>query len=253
MPGGGRLTIETASRPLTRAQLGANEAARPGRFVMIGVRDTGSGMSAQVKRRAFEPFFTTKPRGAGTGLGLSQVYGFAMQSLGHVRIDSRVGRGTAVELYLPTAAAEAERRTPPGPEHAAGGSGRTVLVVEDSSDVRAFAKAVLEEHGHRILEAADAEEALHRMRNHPEVDLVFTDVVIPGRRSGLDLARDLRRTRPDLPVVLTTGYTESLHDIEREGFALLLKPYRAGQLTRTLEQVASAKPAAEARATATRT
>jgi PAS domain S-box-containing protein len=245
MPGGGTLTIETASRPLTRTQLGANEAARPGRFVMIAVRDTGSGMTAQVKRRAFEPFFTTKPRGAGTGLGLSQVYGFAMQSLGHVRIDSRVGRGTAIELYLPVAAGAAKRRAPPQREPAVRGDKRTVLVVEDSGDVRAFAKAVLEEHGHRIVEAGDAEEAIRRMHSHPEVDLVFTDVVMPGRLSGLDLARDLRRRRPELPVVLTTGYTESLRDIEREGFTLLLKPYRPSQLTQAVEQAASARAAAE--------
>lgn len=237
----GTLTIETRRRRLTRAQLGSQSAAVPGPFVAVAVRDTGTGMTAQVRRRAFEPFFTTKARGQGTGLGLSQVYGFVMQSLGHIRIESRPGRGSTVELYLPTTALAADRPSP----SAAGTAGEPrgkILVVEDNAEVREFACSVLQERGYETAAAGDAGEALHRLRDDPDIDLVFSDIVMPGRRNGLDLARELRRSRPELPVILTTGYSESLHDVESEKFPLLLKPYRPGQLAQAMEDALGAKP-----------
>jgi PAS domain S-box-containing protein len=244
MPKGGTITIETRARRLARAELGPRSLAHPGRFIMMAIRDTGVGMTAEVKRRIFEPFFTTKPRGQGTGLGLSQVYGFVTQSLGHIRVQSRVGAGTTVELYLPATSAALERAATPAAGEARAGRGRgTVLVVEDSEPVRSFAVAVLQEEGYRVIEAVDAEEALRHLRDHAEIELVFSDVVMPGRRNGLELARRLRRSRPELPVILTTGYSESLADIEREGFPLLLKPYRPAQLVRTIEAPLRTRPA----------
>lgn len=241
MPKGGTLTFKTRSHRLGHTEIGPEAVASPGRFVMVAVRDTGTGMTAQVKRRAFEPFFTTKARGQGTGLGLSQVYGFIMQSLGHIRIESRRGRGSTVEIYLPVMTAAAERGTDPTVTGEASGNRGTVLVVEDSDDVRGFASSVLQEHGFGTVQAGDAEEALRRLSDEPHIDLVFSDVVMPGRHNGLELARELRRTKPRLPVILTTGYSESLHEIEREGFPLLLKPYRPRQLVEITEGALAAK------------
>jgi PAS domain S-box-containing protein len=241
MPNGGTLTIETGSRHLTRAQLGARSPPDPGRFVMIAIRDTGAGIKPEVKRRMFEPFFTTKSRGQGTGLGLSQVYGFVMQSLGRVRVESHVGQGTTVELDLPATTVAAEHGAVPADEPEARESRPMVLVVEDSTQVRDLAKAVLQEHGYRVLESENAEEALRCLHQNSDIDLVFSDVIMPGRRNGLDLTRELRRTRPELPVILATGYTDLLRDIEREGFPLLLKPYRPTQLARIVEEALRAK------------
>lgn len=241
MPRGGTLTVETRLQRLTQADLSRRDDAQPGEYVMIALRDTGTGMSAQVKRRIFEPFYTTKPRGQGTGLGLSQVYGFVMQSRGHIQVDSKPGGGTSVMLFLPLAPAAAKAPDAAPAEFRADPAGGTVLVVEDSEQVRNFAMEILRELGYGVVAAVDGDDALRRIREHPEIEIVFSDVVMPGKLSGLDLARELRRTRPELTTILTTGYTESIGDIEQEGFALLLKPYRPAQLAHTLQAAMAGK------------
>ena len=250
MPAGGRVTVETANVVLdAEAARGLHPDVAPGPYVQIRVGDTGCGMTPEVLRRAFEPFFSTKDVGRGTGLGLSMVFGFARQSRGHVRIESEPDRGTIVILHLPRAADAAVERTdeaasrPAGPvarQRADGGGGsETVLVVEDDPNVREFAVSVLGRLGYRVLTAAEGEAGLAAVQAHPEIDVLFTDVVMPGHLNGLDLARTARERRPDLPIVLTTAYAERL--IEREGLPagvdLLKKPYRPVDLAERIDQL----------------
>jgi signal transduction histidine kinase/CheY-like chemotaxis protein len=237
MPGGGRLTIETANADLDGADDEAREDVPAGEYVAIRVADTGTGMPPEVVGRAFEPFFTTKPVGKGTGLGLSQVYGFAKQSGGHAAICSAPGEGTAVTLYLPRLRqAEAARPAPaatPAAEAPRRGCGRTVLVVEDDAMVRDFAVTVLEEGGCRVLAAADGPTALALVDAHPEVALLFTDVVLTGPLNGRQLATAVLGRRPGLPVLFTTGYTRDaiIHDGRLdEDVTFLGKPYTAASL-----------------------
>jgi signal transduction histidine kinase/CheY-like chemotaxis protein len=239
MPGGGKLTIETANAHLDDSYAATREEVRPGQYVAICVSDTGGGMSAEVIARAFEPFFTTKPVGKGTGLGLSQVYGFAKQSGGHAAIYSEAGQGTTVKLYLPRLR-EAEAAHPPAftvsatpPGEARGGEGRCVLVVEDDAMVRDFAVTALEEGGWRVLSAVDGPAALALLDAHPEIALLFTDVVLTGPMNGRQLANAVLVKRPGLPVLFTTGYTRNAiihHGRLDEGVNFLGKPYTAAAL-----------------------
>ena len=216
-PEGGRLTVETANAHLDERYARESEVP-PGQYVMIAVSDTGSGMSPEVAARAFEPFFTTKDVGQGTGLGLSQVYGFVKQSGGHVRIYSEPGQGTTVKIYLPRLREGAA--APGAPDADAGakgdrglplpaGKGETVLVVEDEESVRRSTADALRELGYRVLEADGAVAALGLLDAHgAEVDLLFTDVVMPGV-NGRRLADEARRRRPGLKVLFTTGYSRN--------------------------------------------
>lgn len=238
MPGGGRLTIETASKRLDARYAAENVDAVPGDYVMLAVSDTGTGMPPEVLERVFEPFFTTKEQGRGTGLGLAMIYGFAKQSQGHVKIYSEVGYGTTARLYLPRAAPAAAAAV----ENARGTSAlptgdAAVLVVEDNADVRGVATAALRSLGYRVAEAGDGPAALEILRNDSAIALLFTDIVMPGGMTGYDLAREARRMRPDIAILLTSGFAEaSLQAANPEEATLprLSKPYRKADLARAV-------------------
>ncbi|GGC70209.1 hypothetical protein GCM10011504_55020 [Siccirubricoccus deserti] len=229
MPDGGKLTIETRNTYLDEAYAKAFSEVRPGQYIEVSVSDTGYGMPPEVADRVFEPFFTTKPIGQGTGLGLSQVYGFVKQSSGHVRIYSEVGRGTTIKVYLPRFHGEDAPEDTPDRQAALGGSaGETVLVVEDEAVVRAFSCEVLRELGYQVLEAGDAEAALRLLAQEERVDLLFTDVVLPGGRTGRELAEEAVRRVPGIKVLYTTGYARNAivhHGRLDPGVRLLTKPF----------------------------
>ena len=229
MPAGGKLTIETANAYLDEGYAAVQAEVVPGQYVAICVSDTGIGMSKGVLARAFEPFFTTKDVGQGTGLGLSQVYGFVKQSGGHIKIYSEPQQGTTVKLYLPRlhgdadVAIEPEQRLFPRSADA-----ETILVVEDDDDVRTYSKEILRELGYSILEAATGAAALRVLDAHPEIDLLFTDVGLPGGMNGRQLADEARKRRPNLKILFTTGYARNaiVHDGRLDpGVQLVTKPF----------------------------
>ncbi|HEX7969183.1 MAG TPA: response regulator, partial [Stellaceae bacterium] len=204
--------------------------------------DTGSGMTKDVLTHAFEPFFTTKDIGQGSGLGLSQVYGFIRQSGGFLTVDTAVDVGTALSLYVPRSEAVAHpRQEERAPDSVPGGS-ETILIVEDNEMVLEFAVSTVAELGYRVLLAANARAALDIIGAGEPIDLLFTDVVLPNRMSGVELAREARRLRPGLRVLMTSGYSghaANVEPIERE-FPLLPKPYRHNQLARRIREVLAA-------------
>ncbi len=230
MPDGGRLTIETANAFLDEAYAAAHEEVVAGQYVMLAISDNGVGMAGDVLRQAFEPFFTTKEVGQGTGLGLSQVYGFIKQSGGHIKIYSEPGQGTTVKMYLPrllSADAAADIAGQPG---AAPGGNRSevILVVEDEPDVRVSTVGMLEELGYAVVEAADGASALQLLADRPEILLLFTDIGLPGGINGRELAEKARETRPDLKVLYTTGYARNAiihHGRLDSGVELMIKPF----------------------------
>jgi signal transduction histidine kinase/CheY-like chemotaxis protein len=209
MPGGGRLILETANSHLDEAYVSGQLGLQPGQYVLLSVTDTGSGMPPDVLARAFEPFFTTKPIGQGTGLGLSQLYGFARQSGGHVALYSEEGHGTTVKLYLPrhqgSPAAEAVAALPDPPP---ANEGETILVVEDEGLVRMLMVQTLEDKGYRVIEAHEAQGAIRILESDMKIDLLATDVGLPGM-NGRQLAETARRLRPDLSVLFLTGYAHN--------------------------------------------
>jgi two-component system NtrC family sensor kinase len=213
MPRGGALMVETANVALDAEEAARHPEVRAGDYVMITVSDTGTGMAPDVLSRAFEPFFTTKPVGKGTGLGLSQVYGFTKQSGGHATIASEFGQGTSITLYLPRfrKALEGDRpNADASPEPCASApADATILIVEDEDYVRRFNAVALREAGYTVLEAATGAEGLGQLRAHPEVALLFTDVVLKGAMNGRVLAAQATRLRPDLPVLFTTGHAKT--------------------------------------------
>jgi PAS domain S-box-containing protein len=237
MPRGGRLTVEISAAKLDSDYASMYPEVRTGSYVLISITDTGAGMSPEVRKRAFEPFFTTKGVGAGTGLGLSMVYGFTKQSGGHVQLYSEVGQGTSVRLFLPVAeAASAEVSAMQDAVHepppSLPGGTETILVVEDDARVRRVAVARLEDMGYRVLQAETAAEALPMLAAHPQVALLFTDIVMPGGMSGDELAHEARRQRPDLKIILTSGFAEpsvAVREFAAEA-SWLKKPYSAMEL-----------------------
>jgi CheY-like chemotaxis protein len=243
MPGGGKLTIEVANVALDEAYaLAEQDNVRPGQYVMIAVSDTGAGMPHDVLTKVFEPFFTTKDVGQGTGLGLSQVYGFVKQSGGHVKIYSEPGEGTTVKLYLPRmlvtdepAEGHMEARRVPG-----GTRAETILVVEDERDVRQLAVEALEELGYRVLEAEDGHTALRLPEREQEVRLLFTDVGLPGGLNGWQLADRARQLRPLLKVLFTTGYARNAivhHGRLDPGAELIGKPFQIASLAAKVREL----------------
>jgi PAS domain S-box-containing protein len=240
MGGGGQLTIATESAFLERGPGEMDADLVPGTYVMVAVSDTGCGMSPDVLARAFDPFFTTKEVGKGSGLGLSMVYGFAKQSRGHVRIQSEPGRGTVVRLYLPPAVTPLDTAEPSYEPAPAPGGRETILVVEDDALVRQHVIGMLETLGYRVLGAANGREAIEQLRAHPEIDLLFTDVVMPGGMNGRTLADAAQALRPELPVLFTSGYTEDAivhHGRLDPDVHLLRKPYRRQELAARLRQL----------------
>jgi PAS domain S-box-containing protein len=234
MPGGGTLTIETANIFLGDEYAEQHVDVTSGEYVMLAVSDTGTGMSPETAARALEPFFTTKPAGQGTGLGLSQVYGFVKQSGGHVSIYSEPGFGTTVKLFLPRSVIDSQSGTRGRDRSAAPARGNeTILIVEDNPDVRKLVRRQLTELGYRVHEAGNGPEALQLLRSGFELDLMFTDVVMPEGMTGYELARLARDDRPSLKVLFTSGYTAigaAQEEGPRNGGPLLSKPYRKRDL-----------------------
>ena len=208
MPDGGKLTIEISNSYLDKSYCRQNADVRPGQYLQISVTDTGAGMAKEVRERAFEPFYTTKQSGQGTGLGLSQVYGFVKQSGGHVKIYSEEGEGTTINIYLPRFFGKAPPAEVRKPEPSRGRSGECILVVEDDADVRGYVVETLETLGYDVLEAADAENALGLLNAHRSVQLLLTDVVMPGM-NGRKLAEEAKQQRPLLKVLYMTGYSRN--------------------------------------------
>jgi two-component system NtrC family sensor kinase len=242
MPSGGTLTI-TAKPVVMRGQ--AAEEGLSGEFVAVRVADTGTGIPPEVLPRVFEPFFTTKEVGKGTGLGLSQVYGFARQSGGAASITTSTRRGTAVTLFLPqTWEAPTRPRQDVEAASVAPVSG-TVLLVEDNVEVAEVARVYLEQLGYQVRHAAGAQPALDLLESTGDVDLVFSDILMPGGMNGLELAEAVRRLYPKLPVLLTTGYSSSAQDALRRGFDVLQKPYNLAALESALREARNAQDASE--------
>ncbi|MFC7552774.1 ATP-binding protein [Pseudoroseomonas wenyumeiae] len=208
MGGSGRLTIEAGNAMLDEYYCRQHEEVTPGQYVMLAVSDTGCGMAAEVLAKAFEPFFTTKREGRGTGLGLSMVYGFVKQSHGHIKIYSEPGVGTTVRIYLPRTYA-AEEVVPDLSSTPIESGSETILVVEDDPVVQATVVDLLKDLGYTVLRANDGQSALTLARSGIEIDLLFTDVVMPGPVRAPDLARQVQALLPGVGVLFTSGYTEN--------------------------------------------
>ncbi|MFQ6160868.1 MULTISPECIES: PAS domain S-box protein [Sinorhizobium] len=240
MPNGGRLTVEISTTVLDRDYALMYPEVRMGHYVLIAVTDTGVGMTEEVKRHAFEPFYTTKGTGAGTGLGLSMVYGFVKQSGGQIRLYSEPDRGTSVRLFLPAAqgenqsaqagASEEEALEPMPRGH------ETILVVEDDARVRRVVVARLRDAGYSVIEAEAGTQALQMLAKHPEVSLVFTDMIMPGGMDGGELAEHVRAMRPDAKMLFTSGYAEP-SAAGRAAGSWLQKPYTAKDLALRLREL----------------
>jgi signal transduction histidine kinase/ActR/RegA family two-component response regulator len=249
MPEGGRLTIETSNAFLDEDYAARQIGVPSGQYVLIAISDTGTGMSPELIERAFEPFFTTKPTGQGTGLGLSQVYGFVRQSGGHVKIYSEPGHGTTIKIYLPRHYGPTEPQDAPPALVAldAGDVNETILLVEDEERVRQLAADTLTRLGYHVLQAGCAREALRQLERNAKVDLLFTDIVMPDK-NGRELADEARRLRPGLRVLFTTGYTRNaiVHNgILDAGVNLIVKPYSIDKLARKLREVLDSRETAE--------
>ncbi|MFB9243037.1 CHASE domain-containing protein [Massilia antarctica] len=249
MPGGGVLTIGLCNERIGAGETGALLDLAPGDYIRFSFADTGQGMDREVIAHAFEPFFTTKPVGQGTGLGLSMAYGFVKQSGGHIVLDSVAGMGTTVVIYLPRSAERASGKVG-APEQNVVGGGETVLVVEDDEEVRATAMSTLNELGYCVLEAHDGASALAMIRAGAWIDLLFTDVVMPGPVSSIELVALAQQALPGVAVLYTSGYTrDALTTGGRldEGVRLLGKPYRRAQLAQHVrEALAGRMPASNA-------
>ncbi|MEW6090646.1 MAG: ATP-binding protein, partial [Pseudomonadota bacterium] len=246
MPEGGRLTIETSNAMLDDNYADANNDVKPGQYVMISVTDTGTGMTRETLERAFEPFFTTKGSGRGSGLGLSMVFGFVKQSGGHAKIYSEPGEGTSVKIYLPRSHAAGETAyAPAGAAPESAGTGH-ILVVEDDELVRQNVLHQLADLGYHVTGAENGVMALLILKADESIDLLFTDVVMPGGMNGRQLAEAATEMRPGLKVLFTSGYTENaiVHQgrLDR-GVQLLSKPYRREELAAKIRKVMDTDPA----------
>ena len=236
MPHGGRLEIQTSNIEFDAGEVRSDDDVPPGSYVLISVSDTGIGIPAALLSRVFEPFFTTKEAGAGTGLGLSMVYGFVKQSGGQIRIYSEEGCGTTFKMFLPKADRPADRTSERLHEMFVGGT-ETILVVEDNDAVRTFVISQLQLLGYNALIAADATEALAIVDEGAAFDLLFTDVIMPGPMNGTQLALEVARRRPFVKVLFTSGYPQNALSHQGRidpGVLLLSKPYRRADLARML-------------------
>jgi PAS domain S-box-containing protein len=235
MPGGGRLTIEITNAVLDAAY-GREAEIAPGQYVLLAISDTGHGMDEATRLRVFEPFFTTKGTDKGTGLGLSMVYGFVKQSNGHVQVYSEIDQGTTIKIYLPRSRQSETVTTAPEPGSLRGHS-EVILVVEDDDLVRASAVGMLRDLGYTCVHASDGAAGLAVLQSDAKVDLLFTDVIMPGPVKSRELAAEAQRLRPGLPVLYTSGYTENAivhHGRLDEGVQLLSKPYAQDDLARKI-------------------
>jgi PAS domain S-box-containing protein len=241
MPGGGRLTIEISHARLDADYAQMYPEVRTGRYVLISVTDTGEGMSEEVRRRAFDPFFTTKPTGAGTGLGLSMVYGFVKQSGGNVQLYSELGQGTSVRVFLPLAESVQMAAGPMAGRaeiDAMTGGSETILVVEDDPRLRRVVCSRLRGLGYQVIEADNGSNALALLAAHPEIAMIFTDFVMPGGMNGADLAEAARAAKPDVKILFTSGYAEpAVARRKLRAGAWLKKPYTAAELAEIVRDV----------------
>jgi two-component system, NtrC family, sensor kinase len=239
MPGGGKLTVEAGNSYLDEAYCRLHTDVRPGQYVQISVTDTGGGMTDEVLQHAFEPFFTTKQAGQGTGLGLSQVYGFVKQSGGHVKIYSEVGEGSTVKIYLPRFYGETPVPDQNVPDSSRGQTGECVLVVEDDADVRTYVLDTLGGLGYDVLEAKSGDDALQMMEQYKGINLLLTDVVMPGM-NGRKLAEEASQRYPRLKVLYMTGYSRNaiVHQgrLDR-GVELIQKPFTSEHLSAMVRKV----------------
>jgi PAS domain S-box-containing protein len=241
MPDGGTLLIELENTELKNKFSNLPQEVVAGDYVLLCISDTGTGMSPEVLEQVFEPFFTTKPAGEGTGLGLSMAYGFVKQSGGHIQIESEPGKGTIIRIYLPRSLQEAKPRPALKTEQATGGH-ETVLVVEDDLDVRTTVIGMLKILGYHVLAAESGDRALEIIKNNPAIDLLFSDVVMPGALSAPELAKQARQIQPHIAVLFTSGYTRNAlvsGGRLEEGVQLLSKPYTHTQLAQRIRQVLS--------------
>lgn len=241
MPNGGTLTVETARTVVQAHDVNIPFDLKVGDYALISVSDTGTGMTQEVLERAFEPFFTTKPLGQGTGLGLSQVFGFVKQSGGHIRMYSRCGHGTTIKIYLPRMSEQAlvqedVRRTSTS---TSGRRSESILVVEDNEDVRTFSSDALRDYGFNVLEAADASEALRILEGKTPIDLLFTDIGLPGL-TGRELVTTVQRKYPGMRILFTSGYAQMPSPTSSRWLSdipLLSKPFTRSQLYDRVAQV----------------
>jgi CheY-like chemotaxis protein len=239
MPRGGTLTIETANVELDGHEAQARPSLTPGHYVVLTVTDTGTGMTPEVKARLFEPFFTTKEAGKGTGLGLATVHAVATANGGAITVDSEVGRGTAFSVYFPRVAAPELIDAAPTPVDPPPAGRQTVLVVEDEEVLRDLTRRLLERQGYTVLVAANAADACLQFDEHPSIDLLLTDVVMPGA-SGPELVKQLVERRPKLKVLYMSGYTDdaiSRHGVLDSGIVFLRKPFTSESLGQKLREV----------------
>lgn len=245
MEAGGQLTIETANMQIDQSDGARGFDLAPGDYVLLSVSDTGHGMAPEVLAQAFQPFFTTKLLGKGTGLGLSMVYGFLKQSGGHARIYSEPGEGTTVKLYFPRAASTALSEPLKEPSQERPGGTETILVVEDDELVRKHVIGLLTGLGYRVIQATNGPQALELLEQHPEIPLLFTDIIMPGGINGRQLADKATAKYPGLRVLYTSGYTENAivhHGRLDPGVALLSKPYTLQALAHKLRSVLNGNP-----------
>lgn len=233
----GQLAIETSNVHMDSVEVASQETTVSGDFVRLSVSDTGKGMAAEVLEKAFDPFFTTKPRGQGTGLGLSQVYGFVKQSGGHITIDSQPEVGTTVTILLPKSSGSLSSfLSPPTAVAPAIASNSTILVVEDDDGVRAYSAYILREMGYQVIESETAEMALDLLRDNTDISVLFTDIGLPGASDGFQLATEAKTLLPHLKVMYMTGYLqEPAHQFDiRESYVLVRKPFTYADLAAKL-------------------
>ncbi len=243
MPEGGKLTLETKNVTLDEDYVRLNADARPGNYLMIAVSDTGHGIPATLIDKVFDPFFTTKQDGKGSGLGLSMVYGFVKQSNGHIKIYSEEGHGTTVKLYLPCASGLPEAPSAPGGQLPVARGDETILIVEDDTLVRDYVVTQVRRLGYHTLSASNAAEGLALIDGSDRIDLLFTDVIMPGGMNGRQLAIEAVKRRPGLKVLYTSGYTENaiVHHGRLDADVLLLaKPYVSADLARMIRTALAA-------------
>jgi CheY-like chemotaxis protein len=244
MPDGGKLTIETANAHLDDAYSAMAAEVVPGQYAVIAVSDSGIGMSKEVAQRAFEPFYTTKPTGHGTGLGLSQVYGFVKQSGGHVRIYSEQGHGTTVKIYLPRFSGDLAKDEPKQKTIPDGHQKETILLVEDDDGVREYSSEILRELGYRVIESHNGAAALRQLQMQVSIDLLFTDVGLPDM-TGRQLADEAVKRRPGLKVLFTTGYAKNAivhHGRLDADVQMIGKPFTYADLASKVRAVIDGNP-----------
>ncbi len=236
MPGGGRLTVETRNCTLDKTYCVQHPNTNPGEYVLVSVSDTGEGIASEQIDKIFDPFYTTKEVGKGTGLGLSMVFGFITRSNGHITVESEPGAGTTFHLYLPRAAGQvsADNIADQQPEAQSRGS-ETILVVDDEKELLNLAKESLETLGYRVLTATNSEEALERLAEHPDISLLFSDVVMPGGMNGYELAEQAMEDHSSLKILLTSGHTEKASGQAQQNYKQIMKPYTLEDLTRWVQ------------------